>query len=49
MRGDTVPPKLEICVYLVNTQECSPTHFSNKSYQLIVILADDRFVHIISK
>ena len=36
-----------ISVYHVNTQEGSPSHFSNKSYTLIIILPDNQFVHVI--
>ena len=41
--------KLDVSVYHVNTQESSPSHFSNKSYILIIILADNQFVHVIIK
>ena len=41
--------KLDVSVYLVNTQEGSPSHFSNKSYTLIIIFADNQFVHVIIK
>ena len=39
--------KLEVSVYHVNTQEGSPTNFSNKNEQLIKILRDNQFVHVI--
>ena len=39
--------KLEVSVYHVNTQESSPSKFSNKNYQLIKILPDNQFVHVI--
>ena len=41
--------KLEVSVYHVNTQEGSPSHSSNKSDKLILILADNQFVHVIIK
>ena len=41
--------KLDVSVYHVNTKEGSPSHFSNKSYTLIIILADNQFVHVIIK
>ena len=41
--------KLDVSVYHVNTQEGSPSHFSNKSYTLILIFADNQFVHVIIK
>ena len=41
--------ELDVSVYHVNTQEGSPSHFSNKSYTLIIILADNQFVHVIIK
>ena len=39
----------DVNVYHVNTQEGSPSHFSNKSYTLIVILPANQFVHVIIK
>ena len=41
--------QLDVSVYHVNTQEGSPSHFSNKSYTLIIIFADNQFVHVIIK
>ena len=41
--------KLDVSVYHVNTQEGSPSHFSNKSYTFIIIFADNQFVHVIIK
>ena len=41
--------KLDVSVYHVNIQEGSPSHFSNKSYTLIIIFADNQFVHVIIK
>ena len=41
--------KLDASVYHVNTQEGSPSHFSNESYTLIIIFADNQFVHVIIK
>ena len=43
--------KLDESVYMyhVNTQEGSPSYFSNKSYTLIIIFADNQFVHVIIK
>ena len=41
--------KLDVSVYHVNTQEGSPSHFSNKSYTLIIFFADNQFVHVIIK
>ena len=41
--------KLDLSVYYVNTQEGSPSHFSNRSYTLVIILADNQFVHVIIK
>ena len=41
--------KLDASVYHVNTQQGSPSHFSNKSYTLIIIFADNQFVHVIIK
>ena len=43
----TKQSKLEVSVYHVNTQEGSPSHFSNKSYTIIIIFADNQFVHVI--
>ena len=40
--------KLDVSVYHVNTQEGSPSRFSNKSYTLIIIFADNHFVHVLS-
>ena len=40
---------LDASVYNVNTQEGSPSHFSNESYTLITIFADNQFVHVIIK
>ena len=42
---------LDVSVYHVNSQEGSPSHFSNKSCQLIIILPDydNQFVHVIIK
>ena len=37
------------CVYHVNTQEGSPSHFSNKSFTLIIILPDNQFVNVTIK
>ena len=41
--------KLDASVYHVNTREGPPSHFSNKSYTLIIILPDNQFVHVIIK
>ena len=41
--------KIDASVYHVNTQEGSPSHFSNKSYTLIIFFADNQFVHVIIK
>ena len=41
--------KLDVSVYHANTQEGFPSHFSNKSYTLITILADNQFAHVIIK
>ena len=47
---DPLPTKLDVLsVHHVNTQEGSPSHFSNKSYTLIIIFADNQFVHVIIK
>ena len=35
------PYERDVSVYHVNTQEGSPLHFSNKTYTLITILADN--------
>ena len=45
----STPGKLNASVYHVNTQEGSPSHFSNKSYTLIIFFADNQFVHVIIK
>ena len=39
--------KLDVSVYHVNTQEGSPSNFSNKSYTIILIFADNQFVRVI--
>ena len=41
--------QLDVNVYHVNTQEGSPSHFSNKSYTLIIIFANNQFVYVIIK
>ena len=41
--------ELDVSVYHVNTQEGSPSHFSNRSNTLIIIIADNQFVHVIIK
>ena len=48
-KKDKWETQLDVSVYNVNTQEGSPSHFSNKSYTLIVIFADNQFVHVIIK
>ena len=47
--GRTQEKQLDASVYHVNTQEGSPSYFSNKSYTLIIIFADNQFVHVIIK
>ena len=34
-------------VFTMYTQEGFPSHFSNKSYTLIIILPDNQFVYVI--
>ena len=41
--------ELDVSVHHVNTQEGSPSQFSNKSYTLIIIVAVNQFVHLIIK
>ena len=47
-KGHETYIKLDASVYHVNTQEGSPTHFSNESYTVIIIFADYQFVHVIT-
>ena len=48
-RASELKKKLDASVHHGNTQEGSPSHFSNKSYTLIIIFADIQFVHVIIK
>ena len=41
--------QLDVSVYHLNTQEGSASHFSNKSYTLIIILSYNRSVHVTIK
>ena len=41
--------KLDVHIYHVNTQEGSPSNFSNKNCKLFIILPDNQCVHVIIK